>query len=78
MTQTVTPVKGTYEYLGRTSQSYWNGKTYGSTVYVSITSSTGKPYKVSYDVAAECVKEWSNQLSLDEAKSALQSVGIIG
>lgn len=81
MTQTGTAVavKGTYEHMGRTCKTYWNGKTYGTRVYVTITYDTGKQYKVAYNSAGAGNRayEYSSVFDLTETKDALRSVGLL-
>ncbi len=69
-----TEVKSTFEYQDRIWKSYWNGKTYNGTRYVTATSPTGSQAKITCSETKGISVGGAH--SLDFARVALKSIGI--
>lgn len=72
-----TIVKGTFEWQGRVFKSYWNGKDYNGTKYVTTTSPTGSEAKVSYNESRPHPVDANKCHSVEFGREALKSVGIL-
>ncbi len=65
-------VKGTFEYQGQEWKSFWNGKTYGDTKYITVSRPGGSEVKVSASTSKGISAGGSR--SLDFAKAAYKSI----
>ncbi len=71
-----TEVKSSFEYQDRTWKSYWNGKDYNGTKYVTATSPNGSQAKVTCSPSKGVSVGGAH--SIEFARAALKSVGIEG
>lgn len=72
----LTEVKSTFEWQGRTWKAYWNGKTYGTTKYITCTSPTGSEAKVTYNPSAPHPVSVNKSHSVEFGREAVKSIGI--
>lgn len=72
MNTTVTPVKNSFEWQGRTWQAYWNGKEYNGTQYITATSPTGSQAKITASLSKGISVNGAH--SIDFAKAGYQSI----
>lgn len=72
MTEQQTAVKSSFEYQGRTWKTYWNGKNYGDTKYITVTGDTGSEAKVTASISKGISVNKAH--ALDFAREAYKSI----
>jgi hypothetical protein len=72
MNAQVQAVKGSFEYQGRTYTTFWNGKDYGDTKYITVTSDANGESKVTASPSKGISVNKSH--SVEFAKAAYQSI----
>lgn len=71
-TPVATPVRGSFEWQGRTFQTYWNGKDYNGTKYITATAPTGSEARITASLTKGLSVNKAH--SFEFAQAAYQSI----